>query len=177
MRDPLPESYTRRVEQLYDEYKNVMLNTAMSIVKDTTQAEDIVQFAFIKIIKHIEKIDKMPYNELKGYIVLVIKNLAIDYIRKCKQEHIVPIENVDYSNEEGISVENIAIANLELGRVKESLKVMDDKYSLPLILKYSLGFTHAEIAEMLDISAETVKVRCHRGKRMLADAIGREASE
>lgn len=176
MRDPLSDSYTKRVEQLYDEFKNVMFCTALSIVKDNAQAEDIVQFAFIKIIKHIEKIDKLPYNELKGYIVLIIKNLSIDYIRKRNQEKIVPIENVDFSNENDMSVESIVMTSMELNEVKERLKVMSDKYSLPLILKYSLGFSHAEIAEMLDVSAETVKTRCHRAKRMLANAIGRGAS-
>ncbi len=177
MRNPLPESYKKRVEQLYDEFKSVMFCTALSIVKDTAQAEDIVHFAFIKIIKHIERIDRLPHNEIKGYVVLIIKNLSIDYIRKRNQEKIVSMENADYPDEGGTSVESIVIVNLELSKVKENLKVMNDKYSLPLILKYSLGFSHAEIAEMLDISAETAKIRCYRGKRMLADAMGREASE
>ncbi len=178
MREPLPESYTKCVERLYEDFSNLMLGTAMGIVKNTAQAEDIVQYAFLKIIKHIEKLSNMPYNELKGYIVLIIRNLSIDYIRKSKQENTVSIENMDCANnEEEISVENIAMAKLELGEVKENLKNMDDKYSLPLVLKYSLGFSHAEIAEMLDVSAETVKIRCHRGKRMLADAISRGVAE
>lgn len=175
MRDSLSPNYRKRVEQLYDEYKNVMFGTALGIVKDTAQAEDIVQFAFLRIIKHIEKLSGLPCNELKGYIVLIIKNLSIDFLRKRKNENTVPIEDLDC--EDKGSVEDIAMAKLELSRIRESLKTMDGKYSLPLIMKYSLGFTHAEIADMLGISAENAKVRCHRAKRMLMDAIGREAVE
>ena len=175
MRDSLSPSYRKRVEQLYDEYKNVMFGTALGIVKDTAQAEDIVQFGFLRIIKHIKKLSDLPCAELKGYIILIIKNLSIDFLRKRKNENTVSIEDLEC--QDGDSVEDIAMAKLELGRIRENLKVMDEKYSLPLIMKYSLGFTHAEIADMLGISAENAKIRCHRGKCMLMDAIGREAVE
>ena len=171
MRDSLSPNYRRCVEQLYDEYKNVMLNTAIGIVKDRVQAEDIVQFAFIRIMKHIEKLSSLPGGEVKGYIVLIIKHLSFDSLRKRKQENIVSIESVDCPALDEESAEETAIAKLELARVKESLKGMDEKYSLPLVLKYSLGFSQPEIAEMLGISVENVKVRCHRGKRILMDAI------
>lgn len=173
MRDSLPPNYRKRVEQLYNEYKNVMFGTALAIVKDTAQAEDIVQFAFLRIIKHIEKLSALPNAELKGYIVLIIKNLSIDYLRKRKSENTIPIEDMDCEGKE--SVEDIAMAKLELGLIRNHLKLMDDKYSLPLIMKYSLGFSHAEIADMLGISAENAKVRCHRGRRILMDAMGTEA--
>jgi RNA polymerase sigma-70 factor (ECF subfamily) len=153
-----------------------MFSTAMGIVKDKAQAEDIVQFAFIRIIKHIEKLSNLPDGEVRGYIVLIIKHLSFDNLRKRKQEKVVSIESVDCSRE-GDTTEEAAIAKVELGRVKESLRSMDDKYSLPLILKYSLGFSHSEIADMLGISVENVKVRCHRGKRILMDAVRKGVGE
>ncbi len=177
MRDSLSPGYRRCVEQLWDEYKNTMLNTAIGIVKDRTQAEDIVQFAFIRIIKHIEKLSTLPGSEIKGYIVLIIKHLSIDSLRKRKQEKVVPIDSIDCPAWDEESVEEVAIANLELSRVKDGLKAMDEKYSLPLVLQYSLGFSQPEIAEMLGISVENVKVRCHRGKRMLMDAVGKGAKQ
>ena len=175
MRDSLTPSYRKCVEQLYDEYKNVMFSTALGIVKDSVHAEDIVQFAFLRIIKHIEKINSLPHNEMKGYIVLVIRNLSIDFLRKRKHEKVVSIECMEYGDDD--SVEEIALANLEMGRIRDNLKAMDNKYSLPLIMKYSLGFTYIEIADMLGISADNAKIRCHRGKRILMDAISREAAE
>jgi RNA polymerase sigma-70 factor (ECF subfamily) len=176
MRNSLSPNYRRCVERLYDDYKNIMFSTAMGIVKDKAQAEDIVQFAFIRIIKHIEKLSNLPDGEVRGYIVLIIKHLSFDNLRKRKQEKVVSIESVDCSRE-GDTTEEAAIAKVELGRVKESLRSMDDKYSLPLILKYSLGFSHSEIADMLGISVENVKVRCHRGKRILMDAVRKGVGE
>ena len=146
-----------------------------ALSRDTTQAEDIVHFAFLRIIKHIEKVSSLPGDELKGYIVLIIRNLSIDFLRRKKKENTVPIEKLDYETE--VSAEDIAMTKLEMGQVKEHLRAMNDKYSLPLILKYSLGFSHTEIADMLGISADNVKIRCHRGKRMLIEAISREGEE
>lgn len=168
----LPPKYKSKVEQLYYDYRGVMLHTAIGIVKDYVLAEDIVQVAFERIIKHIEKIDNMPCNDAKGYIIFLVKNLSIDYVRKQKRAKTVPYENIDYSIDDGgVPLEDIAMVNFELSMIEDHLKEMDDKYSMPLILRYTLEFSHAEIAQILNISVENAKVRCHRGKQKLTQAI------
>lgn len=171
----LHPKYRSKIEYIYDEYKNDMLYTALGIVRDFNQAEDIVQLAFIRIMKHIEKINGLSGNEVKGYIIYIVKNLSIDYIRKQKHDKTIPYDSIDYSINDGDSLEITAMQNLKLGMVKKKLKEMDDIYALPLILKYTLGFSYSEIADLLDISIENVKVRCHRGRRKLVEAIGKEA--
>jgi RNA polymerase sigma-70 factor, ECF subfamily len=169
----LPKKYENKVEELYHKYSRDMLYTAVDIVRDFSQAEDIVHIAFIKIMKHIEKISIIPDDEVKGYIICIVKNLAVDILRKNKK--IVPYDEYEIADENEESVENMVIFNLELDFVKRKLKEMDDKYSLPLILKYTLGFSHAEIADLLSLSVEDARVRCHRGRRRLIKAIGKEA--
>ena len=171
----LPQKYRSKVEQLYYEYRNDMFYTAIGILKNKEQAEDIVQFAFLRIMKYIEKINSLPSEEVRGYIIYIIKNLSIDYIRKQKRENTIPFDNMDFSGEYVEPIENIAMANLELSLVKKKLEDMDDKYALPLILKYTLEFSHAEIADFLNLSVENVKVRCHRGRHKLIEAIREEA--
>ncbi len=173
--DALPPKYRSKVEKLYHEYRSDMLYTAVAIVKDYSHAEDIVQHAFIRIIKHIGKINALPGSEVKGYIIYIVRNLSFDFLRKQKNSKTVSYETMEYSPAGGETLENIAMLDFELSTVKQKLMEMDDKYSLPLILKYTLEFSHAEIADLLDISIENVKIRCHRGRKKLIEAIGKEA--
>jgi RNA polymerase sigma-70 factor (ECF subfamily) len=173
--ESLPPKYKSKVEQLYYEYRNDMLCTAMAIVKDHGQAEDIVQAAFIRIIKHIGRISSIPADEVKGYIIYIVRNLSLDLLRKQKKDNTVSYDSIEYSVDDGEPLENIAMLDMELGTVKEKLREMDDKYALPLILKYTLEFSHAEIADLLDISVENVKIRCYRGRKKLIEAIRKEA--
>ena len=172
----LPPQYRSKVEELYFKYKKVMLSVALDIVKDGDLACDIVHLAFIRIIKHIEKIDNIPSDERKGYLIYIVKNLAIDHLRKMKRENTVLYDNIDDTIQDSASsIEDIVMLDFEVGVVRQILRQMDDKYALPLILKYTLDFSQTEIADMLNISVENVKVRCHRGRKMLVKAIGKEA--
>ena len=173
--DSLPAKYKSKVEELYYECRDVMFSTALGIVKNYSQAEDIVQQAFIRIIRHIDRINDIPADEVKGYVIYIVRNLSLDYLRKVKHDNTVPFDSVEYSADNGETLENIAMVDFQIDTVKEKLKEMDDKYALPLILKYTLQMSHSEIAELLDISIENVKVRCHRGRKKLIEAITKEA--
>ena len=171
----LPVKYRPKIEQIYAEYKNDMLYTALGIVKNYDHAEDIVQLAFIRIMKHIEKIDGLPVNEMKGYIVYIVKNLSIDYIRKQNHDKTVSYDHIEYSIDTGDTLEVTAIQNLAAGMIKKKMREMDDKYALPLILKYTLEFSYTEIADLLGITIENVKVRCFRGRQKLVEKMRKES--
>lgn len=171
--DVLPQQYRSIVEELYIENKDVTMCVALGIVKDKHLAQDIVHHAFVNIIKHIERIETLPKNEQKGYVICIVKNLAIDHLRKKQRESIVSYDHVEATVSDNISTESIVMAGLEVGLVKKKLQEMDEKYALPLILKYTLGMTQAEIAQVLDISVGNVKARCHRARKKLIEAMGK----
>jgi RNA polymerase sigma-70 factor (ECF subfamily) len=173
--ESLPPKYKSKVEQFYYEYRSDMLYTALAIVKDRSQAEDIVQLAFIRIIKHIVRINDIPADEVKGYIIFIVRNLSFDFLRKQKKDNTVSYDSIEYTVDDGETLENMAMLDIQLGKVKEKLREMDEKYALPLILKYTLEFSHSEIAELLNISVENVKIRCHRGRKKLIEAIRKDA--
>ena len=52
-----------KFESVYNRYKSAMFNKAVSIVKNESDAEDILQEAFIKIAKNIKSIDDIKSKE------------------------------------------------------------------------------------------------------------------
>ena len=54
---------------------------------------------------------------------------------------------------------------------EELMDMLDEKYRIVLTLHYAEGFTTKEIAQILDISENTVKTRMVRGRKKLAEEI------
>ena len=174
----LPDEYCCKVSQLYHEHKNWMLGYARRFVQDDHRAGDVVQSAFIRVIKYIDRMEDLSPRAMTGYLMRIVKSTAIDLERKTKHGTSLPPDSDEFLLEDGDgSAEKMALNSLSLGLVKEHLGRMDDKYSLALILKYTMGFSHKEIANMLDISENNARARCFRARKMLIEAIGEELDD
>ena len=73
-----------KLERIWSHYRGLMLYIAKDMLKDTHAAEDAVSEAFIKIIRNINKIQEISYNQTKAYTVSIIKSVTIDIMRKGK---------------------------------------------------------------------------------------------
>jgi len=54
-----------------------MFYVAKAILHDDFLAEDAVHDAFIKIIRHLDKIDEIPSNKTKSFMVIVVERTSI----------------------------------------------------------------------------------------------------
>lgn len=166
----LPNQYYKMVEQLYSEHKTTMICVAMKIVRNKEHAYDIVHSSFVSVIKHAKKLSTMSTKQVKGYLILTVRNRALDFTRLHENKYTVPLENytgiVEYS-----SAEKEAILNIQIHDIMLYIDKMDSKYSIPVFNKYVLGFSMSEIASMLNISVANAKVRCTRGRAKLLELI------
>ena len=144
-----------------------MFYVALKIVKNEDAASDIVHSAFIRIIKHIEKIETFSETELKGYIIYIVKNLAVDSVRLHENEKTVSLDGFESFLTSQNETEKDAIINISISDMLNKLDSLDPKYSTAVFHKYVLGYSTAEVAEILSISVANAKVRCHRGRMML----------
>lgn len=154
-----------KFEKIYNTYKKTMFYVANDILKDYAQAEDAVHTSFIKIIKHLDKIDEIHCNKTKGFIVTIVKNTAIDEYRKFKREKEKVEKVIDSQvlkeNKEIEAISDIEVAMLEL----------PDKYKNVFSLKYAQGLNDEEIANILNIKQATVRSRISRGKDKLKEIL------
>ena len=90
-----------KFEAIFNNYKKTMYYIANSILKDEHYSHDAVQNSFLKIIKHIDKIEDVKCNKTKGFIVTIVRNSSIDIYRKLQMEKnkVQKLEN-DFGNRE-----------------------------------------------------------------------------
>ncbi len=155
--------------QLYNQYCDGMFIIAKRFVKDTFEAEDIVQEAFIKAFK---KLDQYKAEVTFGaWLKRIVINKSIDVIKSKKQQLLeleeVHLKVVDTNYEDEWLVDDA----ITLDEVKHAINNLPDKYKYVLMLYLIEGYDHQEIAQILNITEVASRTQLSRGKSKLKDQL------
>ncbi|MCD6396956.1 MAG: RNA polymerase sigma factor [Spirochaetaceae bacterium] len=155
--------YTFR--EVYESVFPVLFKVVYHIIRDKGVAEDLCQETFIRY--YDKKIPLPNITESRYWLIRVAKNLAFNY-RKRKQREQFAVERV---KQDGLKVQE---DNQEAVLKKETLSIVRDavdllpvKYKTVLILKEYGELNYRDIAKILHISENNVKIRIYRARVLL----------
>lgn len=156
-----------KVEKLYIEHRTMMYRIAYSILNSNELSEDAVHQAFVTIITNFNKFENLTEKRTKGLMIIIIKNTCLNILK-----HKKILEFVSFYDEVGVSsdenlIEDFIITNDSYSRLLRVITDLDEKYSAVFQLKFIYGYTDSEIAKLLDISNEVVRVRIFRARKMI----------
>ncbi len=155
--------------QLYNQYCDGMFVVAKRFVKDSFEAEDIVQEAFIKAFMKLHQY-KAEVTFGAGLKRIVI-NKSIDLLKSKKQELLeldeVHMKVVDTDYEDEWLVDDA----ITLDEVKDAINRLPDKYKFVVMMFLIEGYDHQEIAEVLNISETASRTQLSRGKTKLKELL------
>lgn len=177
-------------EDLVNMYKDKAMTLAMRILKNTEDAEDALQEAFIKAFRAIADKQFEERSKFSTYFYRIVYNTAVDFYKKHKSKTYNLI-NIDEGkrNDDG-EVTDIANFEMKIDRnkyymsgvfetdrkaldgelqevVNRYLEEIPEKYSTILTLFYINDLSHEEISETLKLPLGTVKNRIFRAKDKL----------
>lgn len=148
---------------LYSELVEPLTRYAISIIKETVLAEDIVSETFLRATKHCIANNELP---AKAWFYKVTRNISLDMIRKkAKVEYGEMPETIDGSI--NANPEISALHSEQFETLKNSLSKLSEPYKSVLILKEYDNLTYAEIANIVGVSIDNVKVIIFRGRQKL----------
>jgi RNA polymerase sigma factor (sigma-70 family) len=161
------ENNRKSQEMLYRRYARSMYNLCLIYESDHDNAKDILQDAFIKIFRSIDNFDRK--GSLAGWMKKIVTNTAIDHYRKnYHEEQFLPIEDIVHpisDEESGDSIlETDDIITL-VNRLPKGARMIFQLHSIE-------GYSHKEIAGLLNISEGTSKSQINRAKQLLQQWIG-----
>lgn len=157
----------RKFERLYLHYRKTMYYVALQILKDEHHAEDAVHQAFLKLIKHLDKVDDCDSYKTKAFLTVITEHAAIDLYRKLKREQALSYE------EAASYIAAPATSSCE-HTIYAAIKKLPKHFQIVLTLRYSHGYSMEEIADMLDLTPDNVRQRISRAKRRLQELLDRE---
>ena len=153
--------------EIYDQNYDRVKKFITRLVKNEWIAEDLIQETFIRVQKNIDSI--RDQSKLSSWIFRIAYNLCQDHFKSQKKNNHdtgKPEENVPSPFVE-IPVQK-ELEQFQMGAcVQEQINLLPEQQRIVLILYDLLGFNHAEIADILDITKENAKVRLHRARKGL----------
>jgi RNA polymerase sigma-70 factor (ECF subfamily) len=166
------EGSPRAFELLYDRHGGAAFSLAYRMVGDRVMAEDISQEAFLSIWR-----SRMRYDPARGsvrtWVLGIVHNRAIDGLRR-GASHERRREQLDGVEERHEAPErtDVEAARREQARsVHSALDTLPADQRRTIELAYFGGFSHSQIAELLDEPIGTIKGRMRLGLGKLRDQL------
>lgn len=168
------EDDRRKATDLYERYGRTMLYIARGILKDHSLAEDAVSEAFVRIIDNLEKINAEDCYRTKGFVVVIVRNVALNMLRSQNRHQLLPYEDFEeYAGTAEPVFETVSVREA-CAKITEAISGLNKSYSDILYLRYEMEYTGDEIARILGVSPENARMRLSRARRALLDRLRKE---
>lgn len=152
------DSFTR----LYINVQKIIFSKFSNYFEEKDKLNDLIQNAWIKIIKAPGKLD-IQKGSFVNYFITIIKNDALKLINKGKREENFVLEDFDDLADENIDIEKEDLSELLMG--------IPEIFRDTLILHFYYDVEIKEIGRMLGVAHNTVKTRISRGKKAIKNMI------
>ena len=166
-------------------HRDSIYRYVLSIVRDPSTAEDLTQETLLRAHRKLTSLDDLA--RLVPWLYRIATNVCHDRFRQASYRHRPSsLENgAESAPDEGIA-QTVADTAPRLDKVMEQKEMsscvqgylagLSDSFRAVILLHDVEGLTNPEIAAMLGVSLPTVKIRLHRARGKLRDALARACS-
>lgn len=152
--------------KLYKQYCDGMFCVAMRFLKNSDDAEDVIQESFIKAFQKI--------HQFKGDVTFgawlkrIVINKSIDFLKSKRQKMIELDESfMSIATDDDWTVD----VGINLDEIKLAIESLPEKYKYVVMMFLMEGFDHNEIAQVLDLTPSNCRTRLLRGKGLLKELL------
>ena len=147
---------------LFDKFAPKMLAVCQRYLRNSQEAEDVLQDGFVKVFQKI--VDFKMEGSLEGWIRRIVVNTALDTIRKNKKLlDDVQVEEVQYK----VSFTDHQFDGMDLAQLMKLIDEMPDGYRIVFNMFAIEGYSHKEIADTLGVTENTSKSQYSRARAFL----------
>ncbi|MBN1530092.1 MAG: sigma-70 family RNA polymerase sigma factor [Thermoleophilaceae bacterium] len=154
----------RAFELLYDRHGGAAFSLAYRMVGNRVTAEDITQEAFLSIWRSRTRYDQAR-GSVRTWVLGIVHNRAIDALRRgmVHDRRRETLDGVEERHEARERTDVEAARREEARGVRDALDTLPEEQRRTIELAYFGGFSHSQIAEMLEMPIGTVKGRMRLG--------------
>lgn len=153
-------------------YRDRIFGFASRMLGDREQARNAAQETFVKAWAGLGGFDRT--RPFEPWLFAIAAHVCTDLLRRRRPELTLDIGEADAPPApEGDGPES-ALEDTDLARALRELSAME---RTTLLLKHVRGFTYEEIAQITGLPVGTLKSHAHRGRRKLAERLGRSGDD
>lgn len=153
-------------ETLFKKHYNEALLYVFSFCHNRALSEDIVQEAYVRALRSINE----EKDGFKFWLFKVCRNCYFDYLRKQKR-----VETLDKDIEsQELSLVDDVIQQEEYRALYKAISLLKDSYKETVTLYYFDGLSVKEVADIIGIGVDNVKIQLYRARMKLKELLENE---
>ena len=156
----------------YDATSARAFGLAVRVLRDRAQAEEVTQESYLDCWRHAARFDAAKGSAI-SWLLTIVHRKAVDRVRSAeasdRRDAAYGQREMSVAHDETAEA---AAASIEATRVRAALAHLTSKQREAVVLAFLGGYTHTEVASMLDLPVGTAKTRIRDGLIRLRDALG-----
>jgi RNA polymerase sigma-70 factor (ECF subfamily) len=161
---------------LVGQYAGSLYRVAYSVLRNSADAEDVVQEAFLRVLRHRQTLGEV--RDHRVWLIRIVWNIVLDRKRRAKTrpetDDVVELARVLPSK--GLSAEEIAAAAQHHAHVLACVDRLPTKERQVLMLSAFEELTSVEISAVLGITESSVRSRLFRARNLMAGLLNHQRS-
>lgn len=171
------ETVSMQFVDVFQEYQRPIYNYLLRMTQNQAEAEDLAQETFIRVHRGLPSF--RGESSLSTWIYRIATNTAFDHFRRASTRKEKKTVSLEETQDAGGGIPDGRTPSPELVAdqaemsecVHRFIRELPPNYRAAIILSDLQGLKNREIAEVLDVSLETVKIRLHRARKKLRAAL------
>jgi len=152
--------------KLFKQYKPFVEKLLYTYIKDMDEARDIANIVFLKVYEKIAMFT--DYSSFGGWLRILTKNVAIDYLRTVKQnKSLEDDESIKILNNSIESTEDLYVNKMMYEELLNLFDILPPSYRGVCKLFYINNMTVEQISEALNVPKGTIKSDLHRMRKII----------
>jgi RNA polymerase sigma-70 factor (ECF subfamily) len=161
---------------LVSQYAGALYRVAYSVLRNPADAEDAVQEAFLRVLRHRDTLDEV--RDQRVWLIRIVWNIVLDRKRRAKTrpetDDVAELARVLPCG--GLSAEQLAAAAQHHAHVLTCVEKLPSKERQVLQLSAFEELNSVEIAEVLGITESSVRSRLFRARNLMAELLNHARS-
>lgn len=150
----------KEITELYNKYHTIIYRLCFTYMKNESDASDAVQETFFRLIKKSPRFENEEHE--KAWFIRTASNICKDDLKRSHRK--------DESLEDHTEIQCGGEPHID--EVLQAILRLPDKYKTAVFLFYYEGYTSAQIAQILKMSASTVRNHLGEARKILKEKLG-----
>ena len=156
----------------YIEHRKLMMVTAEYYLPSRQDADDVVSDSLVALFQKMDTLRSIDENALRYYIIRTVRNTAFNHMRKTKQTnlHFLHVsDSVKENMADESNVEVLVLCRDDLDMVRDVVRELPEKEREVIFLKFEDGLDNEEIAQILNVSTNSVYRYINRAREHIRE--------
>lgn len=155
--------------ELYCQYERLIWSEIRKRLKDEHDPEEVFQDCLVKLVRHVKKLRSMENRNMVNYMITTVRNTCIDVLRKKTKVHLDSVDDEQWGGQYTLQTDEDMETLLYRREAAEWLEIiwplLDERSRYLLEGKYFLELTTYEMAAVLNITHDSVRVELSRARK------------